>query len=128
MFLQHWNRQKILSSFWQRFSCLLDEWIAKLCKFFFKIAFFKNPLYLFWDAHGLVTGRINLKILLGYNINYLSIWPFMRHPFPTRIAPKLTFIWFQLQLLHTKQGLIYKKHKKTTKNTCLWDCSQMCKA
>ena len=30
------------------------------------------------------TGRINLKIFLGYDINYLSIWPFMCHPwFPT---------------------------------------------
>ena len=24
--------------------------------------------------------RINLKIFLGYDINYLSIWPFMHHP------------------------------------------------
>ena len=30
-----------------------------------------------------------LKIFFGYNINYLSIWPFMRHPcFPTRKASK----------------------------------------
>ena len=52
------------------------------------------------------TGQINLKIFLGYNINYLSIWPFMRHPwFPTRKASKLTFVCFQLQILNTVQGL-----------------------
>ena len=44
------------------------------------------------------TSRINLKIFLGYNINYLSIWPFMCHTwFPTRKASKLTFVCFQLQ-------------------------------
>ena len=38
------------------------------------------------------TGQINLKIFLGYDINYLSIWPFMCHPwFPTRKASKLRF-------------------------------------
>ena len=41
--------------------------------------------------------RINLKIFLGYDINYLSIWPFMGHPwFPTRKASKLRFTCFQL--------------------------------
>ena len=41
----------------------------------------------------------NLKIFLGHHINYLSIWPFMCHPwFPTRKASKLTFTCFQLQL------------------------------
>ena len=60
------------------------------------------------------TGRINLKIFLGYHINYLSIWPFMRHPwFPTRKASKLTFIYFQLQLLNTLQGLKSKSWKQT---------------
>ena len=32
MFLEHWNRQKTLSSIRQRFSCLLDEWIEKIYK------------------------------------------------------------------------------------------------
>ena len=32
MFLEHWNRQKILSNICQCFSCPLDEWIAKRCK------------------------------------------------------------------------------------------------
>ena len=41
----------------------------------------------------------NICIYLGYNINYLSIWPFMCHPwFPTRKASKLTFVCLQLQL------------------------------
>ena len=45
------------------------------------------------------TGQINLKILLGYSINYLSIWPFMHYPwFPTRKASKTTIFSFQLQL------------------------------
>ena len=53
MFLEHWNRQKSLSNIWQRFSCLLDERIAKKCKkTFFRGGFFLNPLYPFWDAHG----------------------------------------------------------------------------
>ena len=91
MFLEHWNRQKILSNIRQRFSCLLSEWIAKKCKnIFFRV------LRCTW------TGRINLKICLGYDINYLSIWPFMRHPwFPSRKASKLTFVCFQLQLFST---------------------------
>ena len=39
----------------------------------------------------------DLKKFLGYDINYLSIWPFMRHPwFPTRKASKLRFTCFQL--------------------------------
>ena len=39
----------------------------------------------------------DLKIFLGHDINYLSIWPFMRHPwFPTRKASKLIFVCFQL--------------------------------
>ena len=73
-FLEHWNRQKSLTLIRPRFSCLLDEGIAKICKRK------KNPL---WDAHG--HGRINLKIFLGDNVNYLSIWSFMHHLwFPTR--------------------------------------------
>ena len=52
-FVEHWNSQKSVSNIWQRFSCLLDEWIEKICKFFFfTMAFFLNPFYLFWDAHG----------------------------------------------------------------------------
>ena len=44
-----------------------------------------------------IDRRINLKIFLGYDFNYLSIWPFMGHPwFPTRKASKLTFACFQL--------------------------------
>ena len=39
----------------------------------------------------------DLKIFLGYDINSLSIWPFMGHPwFPTRKALKLRFTCFQL--------------------------------
>ena len=47
-----------------------------------------------WDLRS-----TDLKIFLGYDINYLSVWPFMCHPwFPTRKASKLTFTCFQLQL------------------------------
>ena len=39
----------------------------------------------------------DLKKFLGYDINYLSIWPFIGHPwFPTRKASKLIFVCFQL--------------------------------
>ena len=81
----------------QCFSCLLDEGIANICKFnFFHSVIFLSTLSVLRCTW---TGWINLKILLGYNINYLSIWPFMRHPwFPTRKASKLTFVFFQLQL------------------------------
>ena len=116
MFLEHWNRQKSLSDIRQCFSCLLDEWIAKKCKtFFFHGGFWDFFAYLnalktnsemakdFHDGFFLKstlsvlrctwTGRINLKIFLGHHINYLSIWPFMCHPwFPTRKASKLTFV------------------------------------
>ena len=41
MFLEHWNRQKSLSNIRQHFSCLLDKWIEKKCKFiFFRDGFF----------------------------------------------------------------------------------------
>ena len=88
-FLEHWNRQKSLSNIRQRFSCLLDKGIAKICKKknFHEGFFFKSTLSVLRCTW---TGRINLKIFLGYNITYLSIWPFMRHPwFPTRKASKL---------------------------------------
>ena len=32
MFLEQWNKQKILSNIRQLFSCLLDEWIPRKCK------------------------------------------------------------------------------------------------
>ena len=71
--------------------------------FFFTVAFWDNPHYPFWDEHG-QSDKSEKK--LGYDINYLSIWPFMGHPwFPTRKASKLTFICFQHQVLNTLQGL-----------------------
>ena len=92
-FLEHWNRQKSLRNIWQRFSCLLDEWIANISKkIFFTVAFWDNPHYPFWDLRSR-----DLKNFLGYDINYLSIWPFIGHPwFPTRKASKLRFTCFQL--------------------------------
>ena len=94
MFLEHRNRQKILSNIRQHFSCLLDEWIAKKCKKKSRCFFFKSALSVLRCSW---TGRINLKIFFGYDVNYLSIQPFMRHPwFPTRKASKATFVSFQL--------------------------------
>ena len=105
--------QKILLDIRQRFSCLLDEGIEKKCK---KKNFFHSGFFLIhfirFEMH--MDGRINLKILLGYHINFLSIWPFMHHPwFPTRKSSKLTFVCFQLQLLNTLQGLKSKSWKQT---------------
>ena len=94
-FLEHWNSQKILCNIKQCFSFLLDEWIEKICKkiFFHGGFFFKSTLSVLRCTW---TGRINLKIFLGYHINYLSIWPFMCHPWvPTRKASNLTFVCFQ---------------------------------
>ena len=103
--LEHWNSKKSVCNIWQRFSVLLDEWIEKICKklFFHGGFFFKSTLSVLRCTW---TGRINLKISLGHHMNYLSIWPFMCHPwFPTRKASKLTFICFQHQVLNTLQGL-----------------------
>ena len=81
-FLEHWNSQKSFCNIQKRFLCLLDVWIELIC-----------VLGCTW------TGRSNLKKILGCNINYLSIWPFMSPPwFSTRMASKLTFVCFQLQL------------------------------
>ena len=87
------NREKSLTLIWQRFSCLLDEWIAKISKkkIFSRWLFEIIHIIRFeiWDLRSR-----DLKIFLGYDINYLSIWPFMCHPwFPTRKASKLTLIW-----------------------------------
>ena len=91
VFLEHWNSQKSLSNIRQCFSCLLDEWIEKICKKInFTLAFWDNP-------HYPLLHRINLKIILGYYINYLSIWTFIFHTWiSTRKASKLTFVCFQL--------------------------------
>ena len=50
-FLEHRNRQNILSNIPQRFSCLLDEWIEKKCKkkirdVFFEIHFSRFEMHM----------------------------------------------------------------------------------
>jgi hypothetical protein len=61
-----------------------------------------------------IFSTLNLKIFLGYNINYITIWPFMGHPwFPIRKASKLSFVYFQLHLLNTIQGLNSWSWKQT---------------
>ena len=56
------------------------------------------------------------KIFLWYDINYLSIWPFMRHPWiSTRKASKLTFVCFQLATLWNCIG-----KKATERNRYIW--------
>ena len=88
------SRKKSLTLIWKRFSCLLDEWIAKISK--------KKKISrrLFEIIHIIRFEIWDLEIwnfFLGYDFNYLSIWPFMRHPwFPTRKASKLRFTCFQL--------------------------------
>ena len=72
----------------------MSTWNAKISKknFFFTVAFWDNPHFLFWDLRSR-----DLKIFFGYDLNYLSIWPFMGLPwFPTRKASKLIFVCFQL--------------------------------
>ena len=78
--------------------------ICKCCNF--------NQSALIWKKTGeksvqLVRVSLFRKYFLwNPYFNYLSIWPFMRHPwFPTRKASKLTFIGFQHQVLNTLQGL-----------------------
>ena len=62
-YIEPWNREKSLTLIWQRFSCLLDEWIAKNIK--------KSSRWLFEIIHIIrfemrMDSRINLKIILGY--------------------------------------------------------------
>ena len=84
---------------------LLPLIFAKICKI--KIELIKRSfIFLHLEYHRSHCWYIeprnrekiwDLKIFLGYDINYLSIWPFMGHPwFPTRKASKLTFACFQL--------------------------------
>ena len=64
------------------------------------------------ESHG--QAWINLKFFLGCNINFLSIWPLMCHPwFPTRKASKLTFVCFQHLVLNAIQGLNNWSWKQT---------------
>ena len=91
--------------FWKKFIHFYP--LEKIFRFFFsRWLFFKSTLSVLRCTW---TGWINLKIFLGYDINYLSIWPFMCHPwFPTRKASKLTFVFFQHQVLNTLQGQVCK--------------------
>ena len=105
VFLEHWNSQKSLCNIQQRFSCLLDEWIEKICKNLSRWLFLKSTLSVLRCTW---TGGINLKIFLGYHINYLSIWPLMCHPwFPTstviQVAETCSEICFDIWLLETCQ-------------------------
>ena len=90
-----WNRKKKSYTFLTTF--FMSTWWMD-CKY---IYIYKSQ-WLFELIHIIrfemrMDSRINLKIFLGYDINYLCTWPFMRHPwFPTRKASKLTFICFQL--------------------------------
>ena len=87
------NREKSLTLIWQRFSCLRDEWIAKISKKNFSRWLFEIIHIIRFEMH--MDRRINLKIFLGYDINYLSIWPFMGHPwFPTRKGLKTNICLF----------------------------------
>ena len=53
MFVEHCNSQKSLSNIRQRFSCLLDEWIEKICKKKnFHGGFFLKSTLSVLDAHG----------------------------------------------------------------------------
>ena len=68
----------------------------------FTVAFFKSTLFVLRSTW---TDRINLKIFLGHDINYLSIWHSILYPwFLSRKVSKLTFVCFQLQLFSTMQA------------------------
>ena len=87
--------------------------------FFAFFLFFLNPPYSFWDAYGHKSENI-----LGYDINYLGIWPCMRHPwFPTRKASKLTFVCFQLQLF--SPCIVFKAVEKSLNHSTDWPCSKV---
>ena len=76
MFLEHWNRQKFFLSFDNVFPVYLRG-LQKNAKKNHDVFFFKSTLSVLRCTW---TGRINLKKILGYDINYLSICPFMGHP------------------------------------------------
>ena len=68
-YIEPWNREKILRLIWQCFSCLLDEWIAKIWKK-------KNSRWLFEIIH-IIRFEIwdlksrDLKKNLGYHQSYI---------------------------------------------------------
>ena len=65
------------------------------------MAFWDNSHYSFWD----LWSR-DLKILLGYDTNHLSILPFMCHLwFPIRKASKLSFVCFRFCWKKVNVGL-----------------------
>ena len=68
----------------------LQKYKKKISRWLFEIIHIIR--FEIWDLRS-----TDLKIFLAYDINYLSIWPFIGHPwFPTRKASKLTFACFQL--------------------------------
>ncbi len=71
-FLEHWNRQKILSDIWQCFSCLLDESIPKNankknhCGVFLKIHFIHFEMHMDRpDKSENIFGRWYITFLVG---------------------------------------------------------------
>ena len=85
MFFSSFQVQFFFQLFWKCCSVGTEKWLFEIIHIFrFEI----------WDLRSR-----DLKIFLGYDINYLSIWPFRCHPwFPTRKSSKLAFVCFQLQL------------------------------
>ena len=91
-FLEPWNREKVLHSFDNIFHVYLMNGLQKYQK-----KFFLHGGFLRYVIHIIHFEIWDLKKILGYDINYLSIWPFMGLPwFPTRKASKLPLIGFQL--------------------------------
>ena len=66
--------------------------------------------------------RINLKFFLGYNITFLSIWPFMRHPcFPPKRSQKCHFLSFSSKIATALfRGYFSTKRGKMTLLRPLW--------
>ena len=98
MFLEHWNYFQHWTTFF-----MSTKWVdcKNMQKQFFTMFFFKSTIC--FKMHMDRPDKSENTFGIQY-FNYLSTWPFMRHPwFPTRKASNLTFICFQLQLLNTMQ-------------------------
>ena len=83
---------------------LLEAYLKALQKEFLRFVIAFGWLTILWCTW---TGRINSKILLNYiNLNYQSLLILCHCCFTTKKALKLTFAFFQLQLMLSKRSCI----------------------
>ena len=87
------NREKSLTFIWQRFSCLLDEWIAKISKKnFFHGGFsrtLRSPRPKFQNHLVFITFHNRIFVILSFEV----VWP-RRPRRPRKATVKKYFFWY----------------------------------